>query len=285
MLADALWSEAYRLMRNRTAVFISVFLTPLMFAVGGIAFLILNKAQGDVLAARAAIPGSLGGEPVNLANVLGFAAANSANGALLVFMLIAAATVYAGDYRWETWRLISARNARWRLIFGKIGVIKLAALASMGAFLVASVIFFLAQAFIAGRPLEFDVYDLSPSDVALTALLSYVRIVQYGLAALLAAVVTRSMLAALFVPLAIGFAQSILGGPLMGLIGGDPRMWTPQLLLPGLAYDTLKAAIEGGIAAPDGATAVKSVVGLALWCVVPTAAAVAWFNRQDLSKE
>lgn len=149
----------------------------------------------------------------------------------------------------------------------------------------ASVIFFLAQAFIAGRPLEVDVSGFSPGDVALTALLSYVRIVQYGLVALVAAVVTRSMMAALFVPLALGFAQSIVGGPLMGLIGGDPRMWTPQLLLPGLAYDTLKAALEGGIDAPTGATAFKSIVGLALWCTVPTAAAAAWFNRQDLSKE
>jgi ABC-2 type transport system permease protein len=283
MLADALWSETYRLTRNRTIVFLSVFFVPLLFAAGGVAFHFMNKTRGDALAAQAALPGGMGGQPVNLADAFGFAAAHGANGAVLVFMLIAAATVYAGDYRWETWRLISARNARWRLILGKIGVMKLAAVATMAAFLVASMIFFLAQAFIAGRPLTFDVSDMNAGGVSLTALLSYIRIVQYGLVALLAAVVTRSLLAALFVPWVLGFAQSIIGGPIV--LAGWGEMWTSQLLLPGLAYDTLKATLEGGMGAPTAATASRSVIGLALWCVIPTAAAVAWFNRQDLSKE
>ncbi|MCG3084762.1 hypothetical protein, partial [Anoxybacillus sp. LAT27] len=74
------------------------------------------------------------------------------------------------------WRLISARNARWRLILGKIGVMKLAALAAMAAFLVASIVFVLAQAFVSGRPLTFDVSETNVGGVALTALLSYVRI-------------------------------------------------------------------------------------------------------------
>jgi ABC-2 type transport system permease protein len=285
MLADALWSEAYRLLRNRTTVFLGVFLAPLMFAVGGVAFLMMNKAQGDALAARAGIPSGLGLQPVDLADVFGFSADHGANGVLLVFMLIAAAAVYAGDYRWETWRLISARNARWNLILGKIGVMKLAALAAMAAFLVASLVFFLAQSFIAGRPLTFTASGLDAGSAALTALLSYVRIVQYGLVALLAAVVTRSMMAALFIPIALGFVQSLLGGPGMAFLGWEPSMWLPQLLLPGLAYDTLKAAVEGGMDAPSAAAVFRALTSLALWCLIPTAAAVAWFNRQDLSKE
>lgn len=289
MLADALWSETYRLMRNRTVVFLSVFFVPLLFAVGGIAFHVMNKTRGDALAAQAALPGALpgglGGQPVNLADAFGLAASHGANGATLVFMLIAAATVYAGDYRWETWRLISARNARWRLILGKIGVMKLAALGAMAAFLVASIVFVLAQAFVSGRPPTLDVSETNAGGVALTALLSYVRILQYGLAALLAAVISRSLLAALFVPWALGFAQSILGGPAMGLLGWGPTMWAPQLLGPGLAYDTLKAVIEGGTGSPDAAAAMKALASLGLWCMLPTAGAVAWFTRQDLSKE
>ena len=38
------------------------------------------------------------------------------------FVLIGAATIYAGDYRWETWRLISARNTRSNLLAGKVVV-------------------------------------------------------------------------------------------------------------------------------------------------------------------
>jgi len=127
MLVDALKSEAYRVSRNRTTLFFSILLTPLLFVFGGLAYQIMTKAKGDALAAKANLPATLGNQPVNLAEAFGFAAGNGANGVLLVFMLLAAAAVYAGDYRWETWRLISARNGRPWLILGKIGVMKVLA--------------------------------------------------------------------------------------------------------------------------------------------------------------
>ncbi len=283
MLADALWSEVYRLIRNRTALFLGVFFVPLMFAVGGVAFHVLSKSKGDALAAQAALPAGMGGQPVDLALAFDMGAGGGANGAALAFMLIAAAVVYAGDYRWETWRLISARNTRPMLLMGKVGVMKLAALAAMVAYLLASVVFILSQALVTGRPLTFDAGSVEPGRFLLVFLLSYVRIVQYGLVALLAAVLTRSLLAALFVPLVVGFVQTVMGGPLMGLVGWTPTMWAPQLLLPGLAYDTLKAAATGE-AAPAGVVS-KAILGLALWCLVPFGAALARFSRQDLSKE
>ena len=49
----------------------------------------------------------------------------------------------------------------------------------------------------------------------------------------------------------------------------------------------LKATIEGGPAAaqvPDNAV-LMGLTSLTLWTVVPLAAALAWFQRQDLSKE
>lgn len=285
MLVDALKSEAYRVSRNRTAVFFSVLLTPLLFIIGGVAFHIITKTKGDALAAKANLPAALGNQPVNLAEALEFAAGNGANGVLLVFMLLAAASVYAGDYRWETWRLISARNGRPWLLLGKIGVMKALAMIAMLAMLIAAFIFFISQAVVAGRPMSFDLSDFDLGQFLLNWLLSYIRIVQYGLIALLAAVVSRSLLAALFVPWALGFAQSILGGPLMPLIGWTPADWAAQLLMPGLAYDTLKAAVSPTpMPLPEGIV-MKAIVSLVLWCVVPVAASIAWFQRQDLSKE
>jgi ABC-2 type transport system permease protein len=285
MLVDALKSEAYRVSRNRTAVFCSVLLTPLLIVVGGLIYLLVTKAKGDALAAKANLPAELGNQPVNLAEALGFAAGNGANGVLLVFMLLAAAAVYAGDYRWETWRLISARNGRPWLILGKIGVMKALAMVAMLATLVAAFIYFISQALVTGRPMSFDLTDFKLAEFLFTWLLSYIRIVQYGLIALLAAVVSRSLLAALFVPWALGFAQTILGGPLLPIIGWAPTDWVSQLLLPGLAYDTLKAAVSPGpMPLPEGVV-MKAITSLVLWCVVPVAAAIAWFQRQDLSKE
>ena len=68
-----------------------------------------------------------------------------------------AAAVYAGDYRWETWRLISARNGRPWLILGKIGVMKVLAMIAMLAMLIAAFIFFVTQALVAGRPMIFGI--------------------------------------------------------------------------------------------------------------------------------
>ena len=126
------------------------------------------------------------------------------------------------------------------------------------------------------------------SHTLLIWLLSYVRVVQFGLLALLTAVVSRSLMASLFVPWALGFGQGILGSlPVMMMLGLKPDGWPAQLLLPGLAYDTLKAAVIPGLARlpMDSSPVAAAVTGLALWTLVPLVVAILLFQRQDLSKE
>lgn len=286
MLADAIRAEAYRFSLNRLQVFISVVLTPLLFAVGGVLFHILSKSKGDEAADKLglALPASV--EPVNIADAFAFAASGSANGVLMICMLIGAATIYAGDYRWESWRLISARNDRVSLILAKVGVVKLLAIAASLAFLAASFVFLIGQAMVYQRGLSFSIDGAEAGRAALVWLLSYVRIVQFTMIALLTAVMTRSLLAALFVPWALGFVQGMVGAA-MPLLGWEPQMWLPQLVLPGLAYDTLKAAVAPGpLGAPlTDATMWRSLTGFALWTILPLIGALAWFRRQDLSKE
>ena len=285
LLADAMRSEGYRLLRNRMTVFWSVLFVPIGFIIGGVIYPLMSKSRGDEMAAQANIPMTASTEPVNLAEALSMGTDYSANGAILAFMLIAAATVYAGDYRWETWRLTSARNTRLNLLLGKVGVMKLTAIAASFLFIVSALVFGVSQAMVFQRPIGFELAGDEAGRMALTWLLGYVRIVQYGLVALLTAVVTRSLLAALFVPIALGFGQSIFG-QMLPLLAWTPDMWAPQLLLPGLAFDTLKAAVTPNPMMPlaDGQW-IKALVGLALWCVIPLVAALAWFRRQDLSKE
>jgi ABC-2 type transport system permease protein len=73
----------------------------------------------------------------------------------------------------------------------------------------------------------------------------------------------------------------------MPLLAWNVEDLQAHLLIPGLSHDSLRTLLQGGpdaAAAPDG-LAWKAITGLAVWTVAPLVAALAWFSRQDLSKE
>jgi ABC-2 type transport system permease protein len=285
VLADAIRSETYRLSKNRTALFWSVLFIPIMGILLATLGFVVAKANEAKLAGKLP-PELMKGGPLDLGLTLVKSAGDFANPAILMFVLIGAATIYAGDYRWETWRLISARNTRPNLLTGKVVVVALVIVLATFAALISDVIASLIQAAVFGRPVTFSMTGAAAADFGLLTLTSWARILQFTMLGLLGAVVTRSLLAALFAPLVIGIAQFFLPQLLLPM-GVTPDGWLMPLLSPGLATDLLKAVVQGGMAAtdlPDHALA-KGVIGLALWIGVPFAAAVAWFNRQDLSKE
>ncbi|WP_426016425.1 ABC transporter permease subunit [Brevundimonas sp. DWR2-3-1b1] len=285
MLADAIRSETYRLSKNRTALFWSVLFIPIMGILLSTLGFVVAKANEAKLAGKLP-PELMKGGPLDLGLTLVKSAGDFANPAILMFVLIGAATIYAGDYRWETWRLISARNTRPNLLIGKVAVVALVIVLATFAALISDVIASLIQAAVFGRPVTFSMTGAAAADFGLLTLTSWARILQFTMLGLLGAVVTRSLLAALFAPLVIGIAQFFLPQLLLPM-GVTPDGWLMPLLSPGLATDLLKAVIQGGMAAaelPDHALA-KGVISLALWIGVPFAASVAWFNRQDLSKE
>ncbi|SPU43352.1 ABC-type transport system involved in multi-copper enzyme maturation, permease component [Brevundimonas diminuta] len=286
MLADAIRSETWRLLQNRTAMFWSIVFVPvisLVLAIGGFLFL-QSKMDGAIQTLPPEL--KLNARAVDLGQSLVDAAGALAHPAVLAFLLIGAATVFAGDYRWETWRLITARNSRPNLIMGKAGAVKLLTLAGLALLLVASMGADVAKGLIFGRSFAFGFGGDEARSFGLLALLSYVRAVQFLLLSLLAATVTRSLLAALFVPLVIGVGQFFLAkmSPLFGWQMGD---WATMLLFPGEGYELLKVLVQGGMEAalvPAGA-AWRALTGLALWSFAPFFLALWWFQRQDLSKE
>jgi ABC-2 type transport system permease protein len=285
MLADAIRAEGYRFVRNRTAVFWSVLFVPIALLILGVVVSFAAKGNQAELAEVSAELGMVS-EPLNLGAALVANAAALAGGPLLLFVLIGAATLFAGDYRWETWRLIRARNRRPNLILAKLAALIMLAFAAMIALLIFSMIGEPIRAAIFERDLTFS---LSGEEIgAFFGLfgLGWLRIVQFTMIALLAAVATRSLLAALFVPMALGAAQA-LGTPILGGMGVAPDSWTFQLLLPGQGFDVLKGLLLGGEGAPGVPVAlqVKAWTSLIGWTVLPLLAALAIFERQDLSKE
>ena len=290
MLVDAIRAEGFRLSRNRTALFWSLAFVPILsVAIGALTSFVLKGSETRILGDEKMpeeLKAALAGGTLDMADALVSAAGNLANPLVLLFVLIGAATLYAGDYRWETWRLITARNSRINLLLAKLAVVAVLALTAMGFMLVASLIENLIKAAVFERSLTFALTGEMAGQFLGFAALSGLRILQFAMMGMLAAVVTRSLLAALFVPLVFGIAQ-FFSPQMLGPMGVMPDAWLSVLVNPGAATDAIQAAIAGGVRAaalPDGLLP-KAWVSLTLWTVVPLAGALAWFRRQDLSKE
>lgn len=285
MLADAIRSESWRLLKNRTVLSWSLIFVPLVWLavlIGGAVIDAKVDRMADQLppqltSARAAL---------DLGDTLLSAAGQLANPALLAFLLIGAATVFSSDYRWETWRLITARNSRPNLIMGKVGAVKLMTLAGLVLFLAAALLGAAIKGVVLDRDLVFRFGGEEARTFGLVFLLAFVRVVQFLMLSLLTAVLTRSQLAALFVPLVVGVAQAFLVtlAPILGWSAAD---WQTLLLFPGAAYEALKTVILGGVptAVLQDGVVLRAVASLALWSLVPFSLALWWFSRQDLSKE
>lgn len=290
MLVDAIRAEGFRLSKNRSALFWSVLFVPILaVAIGLLTNLVLKGSESKLLVngkAPAELGQMMASSPLNLGEAMLSAAADLANPLILLFVLIGAATIYAGDYRWESWRLISARNSRPNLLLGKLAVVAIMSLIAMALMLAAGLIENLIKAAVFERQLSFSMTGAMLGQFVGQAALSWLRIVQFTMMGMLAAVVTRSLLAALFVPLVVGVAQAFSPNMLMPM-GLTPDSWTAVLLNPGSAVDTISALIAGGpgaAAMADGAP-LKAWLSIALWTFGPLALSIVWFKRQDLSKE
>lgn len=286
MLTDAISSEAYRFSKNRMTVFWSTVFLPVVLLVLGIVVDLVMKQKVVEVSGDIHLPSVLlNPEAMDLGHSLVKLAGDLANPVLLLFVMIGTATLYAGDYRWETWRLSSARNTRANLILGKVGVAMLMTLFALILFFVFDFIGDIAKGMIQEQAFVFHFGGKEAGQMGLLALSSYLRVLQVGLLGLLAAVVTRSLLATLFVPLVVSVAQFFLmvSLPQFGWTGTE---WYAQALVPGLAYDTLKGAIIGGpLSALPSSAVWAAAISLMVWCVVPIVASVVWFQRQDLSRE
>lgn len=290
MLADAIRAEGYRLSKNRTALFWSLAFVPIVaVAIGALTNLVLKGSETKLLGdskAPAELQQMLVSSPLDIGEAMVSAAADLANPLILLFVLIGAATIYAGDYRWETWRLISARNSRTNLLLGKLTVVAAMSLVAMVLMLGAGLIENLIKVAVFDRQLTVSMTGAMAGEFVGQFVLSWARIIQFTMMGMLAAVVTRSLLAALFVPLVVGVAQ-FFSPQMLTPMGVMPDAWPAVLVNPGSAVDAVSALIAGGeraAALPDGLP-LKAWISLALWTLLPLGASIAWFKRQDLSKE
>ncbi|WP_245158243.1 MULTISPECIES: ABC transporter permease subunit [unclassified Brevundimonas] len=281
MLSDAIRSEGYRLWRNRSAMFWSVLFAPLAgLALTVFGYFMIQQRTSELKDVQ--LPPELTGTGgvLDMGAALVSQAASLANPAVLAFVLIGSAVIFAGDYRWETARLTLARNSRANTIIGKVGVVKMLVLAALLAYLASAMCAEAIRGLMYQRSFAFSLSGSQAGDFALLFVSGMVRVMQFLMLALLAAVFTRSLLAALFLPLIVGVAQFFLS-QLASVFGLELTSWLAHLLMPGLAFDSLKAAIQTN----QTTMLAKAIVSLAGWTFIPFFAALVWFQRQDLSKE
>lgn len=294
MLFDALSAESFKFVRNRVAVFWTVFFLPIMALVAAVTGAWVQKAQMARINAALTTPDGAGpmvnltgaGSPMDMAGQMVKHAGDLAGPMIILFALIGLASIWAGDYRFETWRLIIARNSRSNLLFGKVGVAAWLLILIMVLMLLTSLLGDVGAALFLDRPLTFEMDGQKAAHVFGLFGLSWLRLMQVAGLGLLTAVVTRSMLATLFVPLVVSIALGVLPGVLMNM-GVMPDSWVSVMLSPGHAVDILSGMLtrDEMMAQLSNTVGIKAALSLCLWLILPYAGAFALFQRQDLSKE
>ena len=271
MLADAIAAERFRLVRDRAALFWG-------FAFAPLATLLFSLA-GDIFV-RLALKRTIPGVTVDVANKAMGAVAGASGPVTALFLLIGAAAIFAGDYRWETWRLITPRNSRLNLMAAKLVVFAEAAAWSLALTAVTAVVAGLASSVINAATL------VAPGSggaflgqFAGVFLITWLEVVMIGALAAVIGVLTRSTMGAVIAGLVLVAVQSTLAA------AAQEASWK-TLAIPAYAARTLKtfvAAPEGF--RPDAGPAGLGLVLLLVWLTVLVAGGLALFRRQDLTKE
>ena len=271
MLADAIAAERFRLLRDRTALFWGFVFVP--FAA------LLFSLAGDLFV-HFAFHRTIPGQTTDLANRAMGAVAGAAGPLTALFLLIGAAAIFAGDYRWETWRLITPRNSRLNLFGAKLIVFAEAAAWSLLLTAVMSVLGGLVSSVVNQAPIVGPAAGSAfLGQFAGVFLITWLEVLMIGALAALIGVLTRSTMGAVIVGLVVVFVQTTLAATLQA------ATWK-SLAVPAYAARTLKtflAAPQGY--RPEAGPAGLGMVLLLAWLVVLVGGGLALFKRQDLTKE
>jgi ABC-2 type transport system permease protein len=273
MLADAIASEAYKLSKNRAAWFWGFAFPAIVALVLGVGAAVFMHSQPMIRLM-----------PINVADQLVKAVADAGSPLTQLLVLIPAASLFGGEYRWETWRLLIPRNSRFNLLSAKIVVYALGCLLAVVALGLSSLVANGFMALVNGNHLTWEPGARFGLDLLGQFAVSWAQLLVVGGLAALIGVITRSNVGAIVVPILVGVVQSILGG----LARMDPEHLAPLRLLglPGLASDILHNYVAGNVAPINGhALAQESIATMVLWILAGFGLALLYFSRQDLSKE
>lgn len=266
MIADAIRAELFRAQRNRVALFWAYGFVPLFALLLGVALESMIRVDNV---------GLLGAtNPVGAA-LRGLSAAGNPIAAL--FYAIGAAGLFAGDYRYESWRLATPRNRRANLILGKVAVFAAFAALSLLLSMLADVVSGFYQPLLNGAPVVWPAGAGWIGALAAGFAGSLLEMLVVGAMAALGAVATRSLLGGALPAFLIALGQSLS----LGFVSRGPAL-DRYLLAPAQAGDAVRSWAAGGI---PGDVALAGAGVLVGWVLVLVVGAVVLFDRQDLARE
>lgn len=269
MIGQAFDAELFKLLRNRWSLFWTFgFMPVFVLAVGLIEETLVRAYTGDIL--------PFANPTLYAYDGLGLMQPSISQ----LFAIVGAAILFAGEYRWETWRAILPRNDRMATLVAKLLLYALTAGASILACALARLLVGFYDAMLTGQA------DAPASPVV--GLLTgfggtFLQIMVTGALVMLVSVVSRSLLAAIVGPLVILVA--------VDLSAIRFRIETGELWLAALPNFAGRALHESGLALlgePDAVgihLAMPGAIAMMLWTALLAIMAIVVFQRQDLSRE
>jgi ABC-2 type transport system permease protein len=274
MLADAFASENYKFLRNRSAVFWGFCFVPLAVLAFNLALDSWMKLHN---AGALTLRIDLGQQILQSVDLGG-------SSFVQIFFAAGAAALFAGEYRWETWRLLCPRNSRSNLMAAKFLVYALACAVSLMALGIVAALHTGYDASINGQSLTLPgIGFVTP--LAVTFLASWAELLVLGGVTALVAVIMRASTGALMTAIFFSFAQTV------GMAFVHP--WSAPLkdfaFLPSMCAYLIRAWAAGQEIAPgvlaDPAMIAPVSLFLVGWIVALTALVLALFRFQDLPRE
>lgn len=275
MLADAIAAERFRLLRDRSALFWGFCFAPIvgfLLSIGGDLFL------------RYVVKKPMPGLGIGLLDQMIKALASGASTFGALFLMIGAAAILAGDYRWETWRLLTPRNTRQNLLLAKLVVVGEAVFWSLALTAVLSAAAAVIGAGINGKALAVTLFDRNLFDVLGVLAITWLEAMTLAALAACVGVLSRSTMGVVIACLGVRFVQTVLASSLRMMEQGQSS-WK-LLAIPVYDADLLRATLlEPTMVGQTTGSAGAALAMLAVWTAVLTTGAVLLFRRQDLTKE
>lgn len=271
MLADAVAAETYKFLRQRGGLFWGFCAVPL-------GMLVFHLGMSTWLRGRVRFADS-----VDLGQYLLEGLNGGSSAFFQIFFIAGAVAIFTGEYRFETWRLLTPRNSRINLLLAKFFVYAGASALSLLALGLA----YGLNGFYAGM-IGGGLSWPAPSFLPVAAgvfLVNWAQLLVLGLFAALVAIASRAAIGPLIATISFSFAQLF---SMMVFPPWDNR-WHLLAAFPGRAVYHLRFWLTGEEMGPD-VHADPALVPLAAlfllgWIVLLGTAALARFQRQDLSRE